>query len=171
VAETTIVEASDADFEALIEGHARLANGLVPAPGGVEDRAVLERLRRLSERLRGTAVGGIRMMVADGEVVGTCGIKGEPAGGDVEIGYGVAASRRRRGHATRAVAALVAAISGELGMRTVTAETLAGNVASQAVLKANGFRSVGTRFDPDDGELIVWRHFFERDDAASPPGP
>jgi RimJ/RimL family protein N-acetyltransferase len=171
VAETAIVEASDADFEAMIDGRARLPNGLVPAPGGVEDRVVLERLRRLSERLRDTNVGGIRMMIADGEVVGTCGVKGEPSpGGDVEIGYGVSASRRRRGHATRAVAALVAAIRRDPAIRTVTAETLVDNVASQGVLKRCGFRYAGTRFDPNDGELIVWRYTFGRDGAARRDG-
>jgi RimJ/RimL family protein N-acetyltransferase len=43
-------------------------------------------------------------MVEGDEVVGMISFKGPPRGGVVEIGYGVAESRRGRGHATRAVA-------------------------------------------------------------------
>ncbi len=35
--------------------------------------------------------------------------------------------------------------------------TAVDNVASQCVLDRNGFERVGTRVDPHDGELLVWR--------------
>ncbi len=151
----------------MIEGHATLPNGLVPAPGGAEEPRVLERLRLLSARLRATRTGGVRMMVEDGEVVGTIGFKGESsARGEIEIGYGVAATRRRRGHAKRAVEAILAIARADAAVRVVIAETVADNVASQGVLAACGFQRSGTRFDPDDGEVIVWRHALDREAEA-----
>ncbi len=156
--QTTLLEATDADFEAMLSGAVRLPGGLALPPGGVEDPGVLAYLRGLSARLRGTAVGAVRLMIADGEVVGTCGFKAPPGpAGELEIGYGVAAARRRRGHATRAVAALVAQAAAVPGVRAVTAETNLDNLSSQRVLAANGFARAGTRHDPQDGELILWR--------------
>jgi RimJ/RimL family protein N-acetyltransferase len=98
------------------------------------------------------------MMVADGEVVGLCGCKGPPSeSGEVEIGYGVAPSRRERGHATAAVRALLEAVGREADVRAVVALTALDNVPSQCVLLRNGFVRTGTQPDPDDGEVIVWR--------------
>jgi RimJ/RimL family protein N-acetyltransferase len=42
-------------------------------------------------------------------------------------------------------------------IRGVSAGTATANVASQRVLEANGFARTGTRIDPEDGEVIVWR--------------
>ena len=153
-----LVESTDADFEAMLGGAARLPNGLVLPPGGVDERQVLEILRRLSAKLRADEARAIQLMVSESEVVGTCGFKTAPApSGEVEIGYGVAASRRRRGHATRAVAELIAQARRDPAMRVVTAETAVDNVASQRVLAANGFERAGTRVDPHDGRLVLWR--------------
>ena len=96
-------------------------------------------------------------MVTDGEAVGLCSYKAPPdAQGVVEIGYGVANERRRRGHATDAVARLVEAARGDERVRALTSETALANVPSQRVLEANGFVQTGRGMD-DDGETIVWR--------------
>ncbi len=101
------------------------------------------------------------MIVADGEVVGICSLKGAPdASGFAEIGYGVAGERRRRGHATAAVACLIALVRDWPGVLGLTAETAVGNVASQSVLEANGFGRVGTLSDAEDGDLLMWRRVF-----------
>jgi RimJ/RimL family protein N-acetyltransferase len=109
------------------------------------------------QRAQGYA-GGHWLVVAGGEVVGLCGIKAPPSpAGEVEIGYGMAPARRRRGHATAAVAEVLAAVRRDPAVRAVLAQTAVGNVASQRVLAKNGFERIGTSFDPQDGELIVWR--------------
>jgi RimJ/RimL family protein N-acetyltransferase len=76
--------------------------------------------------------------------------------GAIEIGYSVAASRRRRGHASAAVSAMIECTPA-LGARSLTAATAFDNLASQRVLERNGFACVGTRSDPDDGPLRLWR--------------
>jgi ribosomal-protein-alanine N-acetyltransferase len=70
--------------------------------------------------------------------------------GEVEIGYGVCASRQGRGFATAAVLAMCEIA--RTGARTVVAETERENVASQRVLEKSGFTASGTK-----GELILWR--------------
>ena len=97
-------------------------------------------------------------MVADGELVGLCGyVRAPNTDGEVEIGYGVAASRRNLGHATRAVAAMLDVAAKDPKVKTVTAMTAVANIASHRTLERNGFIRVGTDFDPEDGELICWR--------------
>jgi RimJ/RimL family protein N-acetyltransferase len=58
--------------------------------------------------------------------------------GRVEIGYGIVASERRKGHATQALRLLIEHAR-QLGAVTLFAETEAGNEASQGVLTAVGF--------------------------------
>ena len=136
--------ATDEHFAAMIDGRAPTSTLQVP-PGGVDDPAILELVRRGASEMRENGVLGAWMMVADGEVVGLCGFKGVPtADGSVEIGYGVAPARRRRGHATEAVRRLIAEAR-RLGVRVVTAETEGGNGPSERVLERNGFRAVGRR--------------------------
>jgi RimJ/RimL family protein N-acetyltransferase len=74
----------------------------------------------------------------------------------VEIGYAVAAERRRRGYASHAVALAVQAARSDARIRRLVAETAVGNLASQRVLEANGFAKTGASVDADEGEMIVW---------------
>jgi RimJ/RimL family protein N-acetyltransferase len=151
---------TDADFAAMLRGDANVRDGLASPPGGVDEPAVLEHVRRLAANLhRDGYVGGQWMMVASREVVGLCGFKTAPSSGDgdVEIGYSVAASRRRRGHASAAVGAVIEAARQDSAVRALVAVTSIDNIASHAVLKLNGFERIGTRVDPDEGEEIVWR--------------
>jgi RimJ/RimL family protein N-acetyltransferase len=151
-----IVEVGDDDFAAMLRGE-RLERGYALPPGGVDDPIVLGHVRAIAARLHAAGCRGAWMVVAGAEVVGLCGYKHVPTGsGIVEIGYGIAATRRRRGHATRAVAAMLAAARKD-GVRVVLAETVVDNRASQRVLERNGFRRAGTRSDPEDGELILWQ--------------
>lgn len=78
------------------------------------------------------------MMVCDGEIVGLCIYRRPPKNGRVEIGYGIAASRRGLGHARRAVAALIEAAARD-HVSILTAETSVSNPASARVLEQNGF--------------------------------
>jgi RimJ/RimL family protein N-acetyltransferase len=99
------------------------------------------------------------MIVANDEVVGLCGYKHPPSiDGAVDIGYGVAASRRRRGHANSAVAAILANARRDPSIQDVFADTAVENLASQGVLEKNGFQRVGAHVDAEDGAaLIRWR--------------
>jgi RimJ/RimL family protein N-acetyltransferase len=158
-AETAIVELDDADFAEMLRGGPFVRPGLAVPPGGVDDPVVVSHVRRIVTRIRDAGyAGGHWMIVAGGEAVGMCGIKDVPSpDGEVEIGYGIAASRRRRGHMSRGLALVLEALRGDRSIRTVTAETAVDNIGSQRVLTGNGFERIGTRFDPADGELVTWR--------------
>ncbi len=81
------------------------------------------------------------------EALGGIGFKGQPEGGCVEIGYGLAPSARSHGYAAEAVVALLA-IASDHGLSKLIANTTLDNIASQRALTRAGFRLVGT-----DGEL------------------
>jgi RimJ/RimL family protein N-acetyltransferase len=157
-----LLEADDRDFVALLNGRPRRL--LTLAPGGLETPEVLQMLRRVACRIR-EKFAPVGWLIVDGnEIVGLCTLKNAPAeDGVVEIGYGIAASRRRQGLARQAIAQVLAWARTNPRIAAVTAETAVENLASQRVLEHNGFLRVGERRDADDGELICWR--------ASAPGP
>ena len=101
--------------------------------------------------------GGILVEKSSLTAVGQMGCKGKPTPeGMVEIGYGINLSFWGRGYATEAVQALVAWLWQQPNVEIIRAETLPENLASRRVLEKTGFSLVGTRHDPDDGEVIVW---------------
>jgi RimJ/RimL family protein N-acetyltransferase len=82
---------------------------------------------------------GTFLVVRDGVVVGECGWFGPPdADGEVEIGYGLAASARGQGVGTEAVRLLLEWVAGR-GATRVRAEVLPGNEASLRLLARHGF--------------------------------
>jgi RimJ/RimL family protein N-acetyltransferase len=85
--------------------------------------------------------------------VGGIGFKTAPDGvGVVEVGYGLSPSVHGAGLATEAVSGMVD-LARRLGLRAVTAETAAENVASRRVLEKNAFGLLGAE---DDG-MLWWR--------------
>lgn len=81
-------------------------------------------------------------VVVEGTVVGDAGFHGPPPESgppEVEIGYQVVPALRGRGVATRACALLLAH-AWRHGAAVVRADAEPENVASRAVLRANGFR-------------------------------
>jgi RimJ/RimL family protein N-acetyltransferase len=88
--------------------------------------------------------------LSDGRAVGGIGFKGQPDGGCVEIGYGLAPSARGQGYAAEALVALLI-VATDHGLFTVIADTTLDNVASQQTLIRAGFRLVRS-----DAEL---RHY------------
>ncbi len=152
---------SDAHFLWMLGEGGAPAPDLALAPGGVDTPEILRIVRRMTQRLHQDGSRGSWMMVGGSEVVGLCSYKQAPAAdGTVEIGYGVAPSRRNLGHATRAVAAMLDHARGDPAVRAVTAATAVGNVASQRALEHNGFVRAGASHDPDDGEMILWKIVF-----------
>ena len=156
---TTLIELTDEDIAAMLRADGLVRPGLKQPAGGVDTPEVLLHVRQLATKLRHDGFyGGHWMMIASGEVVGLCGFKALPThDGEVELGYGVAASRRGLGHATAAVAAIVEETRANPAVRTIVALTALENLASQKVLDRNGFQLVGKRIDPEDGEMLLWR--------------
>ncbi len=89
--------------------------------------------------------------LADGQAIGGIGFKGQPVGGCVEIGYGLAPSARGHGYAAEAVIALLT-VAADHGLSKVIADTTLDNIASQRTLVRAGLRLVGS-----DAEL----HYYE----------
>jgi RimJ/RimL family protein N-acetyltransferase len=84
--------------------------------------------------------------LSDGRAVGGIGFKGQPDGGCVEIGYGLAPSARGHGYAAEAVIALLI-VAADHGLLRVIANTSLDNVASQRTLIRAGFRLVSSDAD------------------------
>ena len=80
-------------------------------------------------------------------VIGSVDFKYPPRDGVTEVGYGMNPAYEGRGCMTEALTAFLN-FGKELGIRTVRADTLPGNVKSQNVLKRCGFR-----FLYEDGNL------------------
>ena len=97
------------------------------------------------------------LMVEDGEAVGLCSIMLVGPDGSIDIGYGVAPTRRRRGAAMRAVADVVSWARTDPRVRQLTAETVGEPGASPKILSANGFVRIGERIDAEDGPVWCWR--------------
>jgi RimJ/RimL family protein N-acetyltransferase len=101
-------------------------------------------------------------------LVGTAGYKGPPdADGAVEIGYAILGAYHRRGIGIAAVAILLAQAFADTRVRLVVAETPVENLASRGLLQKAGLRCVGTRSDPEDGELAVYQ--IHRSDQFTTP--
>ncbi len=131
-------------------------SGLAVPPGGVDEIAVLGIVRDLTSRAATRGTRATWAIVASGEIVGLCSYVREAVDRDVEIGYAIAASRRGRGHASAAVAALLPIARAD-GFTALIAQTSVANPASARVLEKNGFVVTGRRVDREDGELVLWR--------------
>lgn len=91
-------------------------------------------------------------------LAGAAGYKGPPdADGTVEIGYSIVDAYQRRGIATEAVVQLVSRAFADRRVVTVKAETPLTFTASRGLLEKCGFVLTGTRTDPDDGDLAIYR--------------
>ncbi len=150
-----IIETREDDDHALVAGLA--PRGLRAADSPVADPPVLAMLCGLAARIRGSFTPASWLIVEDGELVGMCSITHAPKDGVVDIGYGVAPTRQRRGIASRAIGDVVAWAMADPRVRRLTADTATGNGASQQVLERNGFVAMGERVDAEDGPLIYWQ--------------
>ncbi len=91
------------------------------------------------------------------------GIGVEPEGDDRELGYWLGPAYWRRGLASEAVAAIVAAAFGTLGVRRLHATTDPDNARSQCVLLKARFVAIGTQpADPPTRRGHAFRSLFER---------
>ena len=128
---------SEADVAALIDG-VRRPDWAPDFPQPMDLDAALTVFRE------GLAAGpgpGYRLLRerCSGQVIGSAGFAGLPAAGAVELRFCVAPSRRGRGFAGEAVAALVREALAAPGINIVSAYTDSANVASRALLRSAGF--------------------------------
>jgi RimJ/RimL family protein N-acetyltransferase len=94
--------------------------------------------------------------LSDGKTIGGIGFKGQPDGGCVEIGYGLAPSARGHGYTAEAVTALLT-VAADQGLVRVIADTALDNIASQRTLVRAGFRLVSTDADLHHYEVLLER--------------
>jgi [ribosomal protein S5]-alanine N-acetyltransferase len=96
--------------------------------------------------------------VANDRVIGTCGFKGAPSQGRVEMAYFTFPDYEGKGIATQMARQLIA-IAGDADSDVlVTAQTLPDRNASHRVLEKLGFTPIGTLDHPEDGTVLEWRH-------------
>jgi len=97
------------------------------------------------------------LALADKSAVGTCGYKGKPQHGRVEIAYFTFPEFEGRGYASAMAARLVAIAREHDSSVVVAAQTLPERNASHRVLEKLGFRHVDTIDHPEDGKVCEWQ--------------
>jgi RimJ/RimL family protein N-acetyltransferase len=150
-----IVETTREDYASLLLGRAPRNFTLADTP--IAPPEVLRMLADIDARVDETFSPASWLIVEQGEVAGLCSVIRAPAGGVIDIGYGIAPSRQGRGIAGRAIGEIVAWARSSEQVVAITAETSVTNIPSQRVLIRNGFAQVGDRVDVEDGPLLCWR--------------
>ena len=155
----TLERITEADLQLLANGllpaglASRLADGALPPPS-VAQRA-LDYLRSGAAESWCSVYHIVRQR--DGVVVGGCGFKHPPQGGEVEIGYGVSPECRNQGAATAAVVALCRLAFAHPSVTTVLAHINPDNLPSTRVAQRLNFVR-GEVIVDEDGELVAqWR--------------
>ncbi len=141
-------------------------NGIVEAEtdAGLRE-AYREMLRGSLEHPEDWGWYSIWMIVRkDGKHIGNLGFRGSPAGGMVELGYGIAEEYRGFGYATEAVETLVAWAMEQPGVSRVEAETADDNAASRRVLEKCGFVPSGAVGKEGPRFVLTQREETEPDD-------
>ena len=146
---------TSADLRALAEGHS--VSGIRRVDSPLATPEILAMLTGIAAEIEKWFTPAAWLMIEDGEAVGLCSIKAVDPDGSIDIGYGVAPTRRKRGAATRAVADVVTWARTDPRVRHLTAETMPESGASPRILLANGFAQVGERIDVEDGRVWCWR--------------
>jgi RimJ/RimL family protein N-acetyltransferase len=130
-----------------------------PPEGGEWDRAAMEFFRQQLDTGVFDVGWAPSYVVGDGRLVAGAGFFGPPDGdGEVEIGYSVCRSERRRGVAT-AIVGQLCDLARQAGCVSVRARTTPDNVASVATLARNGFRESERSLAGDGIVTVVLRHF------------
>ena len=124
----------------------------------VEASAVLKSVEELYKKFGYSLPWVGYLAVEDGHCVGTCAFKAAPENNRVEIAYFTFPRYEGRGIATRLAKLLVEIARRTSSSVTITAQTLAEENASTAVLRKVGFEYFSTIEHPEDGQVWEW-HF------------
>jgi ribosomal-protein-alanine N-acetyltransferase len=172
---------AESDAEALLEAHLRNREHLRPTEPFRPDSfyTLPGQTGRLADQVRmqqeGRLAGWVLVATGDerGPIVGAITLSNIVLGPlrSANLGYWVDRGYTGRGLATAAVAMVLRAADGPLGLHRVEAGTLVDNEASQRVLLRSGFELIGTasRFLHING---AWRDhvLFQRILNDRPPG-
>jgi RimJ/RimL family protein N-acetyltransferase len=139
-----------------------VARSAGPADSWADDFPFEGDVRAVGMFLRATATHGEQRpfgyyritRVTDGRAIGGLGFKGQPDGGCVDIGYGLAPSARGHGYAAEAVIALLA-VATDHGLNKVIADTTLDNIASQRTLIRAGFGLARTDAELHHYEVLL----------------
>jgi len=91
------------------------------------------------------------------EIIGAGGYKGPPKSDTIEITYGVLKNHQGSGMGTALCKKLIDFALQIDPLIKITARTFPDNKASIRVLEKNGFESIGTVHDDEDGNVLEWR--------------
>jgi RimJ/RimL family protein N-acetyltransferase len=97
------------------------------------------------------------VLIGENLLIGSCGYKGRPKDGTVEIGYEVIPEFRGIGLATEIAAVLADNAFNYPEVSHVIAHTLPHENASCKVLRKCGFKLVAEEVDPEDGAVWLWQ--------------
>lgn len=151
-----IIEATENDFHALLNGRAPQGLRLVP-DSAIAPPEVLKMLGDLADAIRTAFAPSAWFIVEGDEIVGLCSLTRVPENREAHIGYGVAPTRQGSGSTSRAIRDLVEWARHDPRVAVVSAEASVDNIASQRVLERNGFIQTGERLDAEDGLVTCWQ--------------
>jgi ribosomal-protein-alanine N-acetyltransferase len=148
-------------FRALEAGDRVVAEQLIGVPVPDEFQEPVEIWSYMLQLLRDDPTNADWLMnavVAEGVIVGNAGFKGAPVGGQVELGYRISPSHRRRGLAVVAVTLLLDRARHEPLVDRVIARIAPGNDASVGVITKAGFVPDGEWMNPRWGRQLQFAH-------------
>jgi ribosomal-protein-alanine N-acetyltransferase len=90
------------------------------------------------------------------EIVGMGGYKGKPKNGSIEIAYGTFTEFEGKGIGTEICRLLVLLSKQTDSTLQITARTFIKDNSSARILTKNGFVSIGTVYDEEDGDVWEW---------------
>lgn len=128
-----------------------------PPLGGEWDQDAMRFFLELARDPGWEPAWGPMYVTSVGRLVASAGFFGPPdADGEVEIGYSVCGSERRKGIATVVVARLCEFAEGA-SCRSVRARTRLSNVGSVRTLERNGFVHRDRGGEANDSQVVFWR--------------
>jgi RimJ/RimL family protein N-acetyltransferase len=154
-----------ADLPALAQGLVPESLGAHVIPDGLPPPSVARRIQQLLAAGQPAYwVGMCYIFDADGCCIGGCGFKHAPTQREVEVGYGLAETRRGQGYASAALRELLLMAAGTREIDSVIAHISSDNLASARLAKRHGFVAGDTVLE--DGEWVVrWRRVLTPEDA------
>lgn len=155
--EITLKQVPLADLAALASGGVPEGSRVSALPGALPPSFVAERaLRHIADGKPAHWCSTFYVEDAAGQILGGCGFKDVPEGGEVEIGYAVAAAARSNGVGTAAVRQLLRLASEDQAVSTVVANISPANLASQRLVRSLGFTAANTFTDAFGEVLMRW---------------
>lgn len=95
-------------------------------------------------------------VIRDRQIVGSCGFKGQPRDGKVEVAYWTFAEFEGQGIATFCCRELISISLKSAPTVEITATTAPEGSASTKILKSNGFSFQGIVHDDEIGDAWLW---------------